>query len=255
MNIIEISASPTTGLDINELKQAIKQWKIQTCIVTPSFATPSGAVMPSENKKELMALANSHDIALIEDDIYGELAFNETISPLKSLDTENRVIHCSSFSKSLSRDLRIGWISAGRWHDDVVRLKLTSQLASCQTQQQGIASFISTGAFRKHLAYFRIKLRHQRDQLINALQQYWPNSIRFTIPEGGLALWVELENNINTAELYEKALAENIIITPGNLFSCASNYTNFIRLSFNHPIVGKRLQAIKKLGKLVQNYH
>ncbi len=252
LNIIEISASPTTGLDVNELANAIEQWPIKACIVTPSFATPSGALMPDENKQTLVALANEYDFAIIEDDIYGELSFKEPVAPLKCLDRESRVILCSSFSKSLSRDLRIGWIAAGRWQQAVVRLKLTSQLASSQTQQQGLTSFISSGGYRKHLDYFKIKLAHQRNQLIDAILKHWPATIRFTVPEGGIALWLELDKNIDTAELYLEAVKANIVITPGSLFTCSDYYRNFLRLSFNHPTVGKRLQAIKKLGALLK---
>ena len=254
LNIIEVSASAVSGLDPDELEKALAHWQIKACIVTPTFATPTGSTMPVQAREKLISLANAHDFAVIEDDIYGELSFTNNIAPLKALDSQQRVILCSSFSKSLSRDLRIGWIAAGRWQDDVVRLKLTSQLASCQTQQQGIASFISSGGFRRHLDHFTRTLQHQRQQLLTALARYWPNNIRYTVPKGGIALWLELDSNIDTAKLYNETIKENIIITPGALFTCSNYYRNYIRLSFNHPTVGKREKAIKTLGQLIKNH-
>ncbi len=253
INIIEISASPVDGLDTKTLASTVQQWPIKACILTPSFATPSGATMPEQAKQQVISLANHYDFAVIEDDIYGELSFEQPVSPLKALDSENRVILCSAFSKSLSRDLRIGWIVAARWQAAVTRLKLTSQLANNQTTQQGIAEFIEKGGYRRHLSFFTDKLMHQRNQLINALKQYWPQNIRFTTPNGGIALWLELDSQIDTTKLYQQLLADNIVITPGNLFSCSNCYPNYLRLSFNHPTVGKRLTAIRKLGKLLTN--
>ncbi|TRX52345.1 PLP-dependent aminotransferase family protein [Thalassomonas sp. M1454] len=253
LNVIEVSASSVTGLDPLELEKALSNWQIKACIVTPTFATPTGATMPDAAKKQLINLANSHDFAVIEDDIYGELSFAKVVTPIKALDTQQRVILCSSFSKSLSRDLRIGWIAAGRWHNDVVRLKLTSQLASCQTQQQGLASFISSGGYRRHLDYFTRTLEHQREQLLIALTKYWPRQIRYTVPQGGIALWLELDANLDTVKLYQETIKDNIVITPGVLFSSANFYQNYIRLSFNHATVGKREKAIKRLGQLIKN--
>lgn len=251
LNIIEISTSPVEGLDTNELEKALKHWQIKACIVTPTFATPTGAILAPERKQALIKLANDYDFAVIEDDIYGELSFRDSVSPLKALDSQDRVILCSSFSKSLSRDIRVGWIAAGRWQAEVIRLKLTSQLASCRSQQEGLASFIKCGEFRKHIDYFTVQLKHQRNQLVEALQNHWPATVRFTVPDGGLALWVELDRTIDTTKLYRKTLEKNIIITPGSLFSCASYYKQFIRLSFNHATVGKRLNAIIELGRMV----
>lgn len=254
LNIIEISSSPVDGMDTVELNKALQQWKIKACVVTPAFATPTGAILNNQRKQSLIELANQYDFTVIEDDIYGELSFKNQVSPLKSLDTQSRVILCGSFSKALSRDIRIGWIAAGKWHQKIVRLKLTSQLASSQSQQEGLASFLQSGAYRKHLDFFNVQLEHQRNQLVDALEKYWPASVRYAVPSGGLSLWVELDKSIDSTKLYAKILDDNIIITPGSLFTCSNHYRHFIRLSFNHATVGKRLQAIKILGNAIKHF-
>jgi DNA-binding transcriptional MocR family regulator len=83
-------------------------------VLTANFATPTGALVPVKEKRKIAALANDKNIIIIEDDIYGDLGFHSKVEPLKSYDTEGNFILCSSFSKSLSRDLRIGWIVAGK---------------------------------------------------------------------------------------------------------------------------------------------
>lgn len=251
LNVIEIPSSSTTGLNPDDLEKALHTAIIRACIVTPAFATPSGACMPISKQQQLLDLANRHDVTLIEDDIYGDLCFAERSKPLKSLDTQERVILCSSFSKSLSRDLRVGWIAGGRWHSKITRLKLVTQLANNQSTQQGIAGFMAEGHYRRHLYFYRQILKRQRDQLIHCLQKYWPQSTRFSIPTGGLAIWVQLEKQVDCRELYRRALAEGIVITPGVLFSAFEYYQNYLRLSFSHPTVGRREVAMGKLSEFI----
>lgn len=247
LNIIEIPVSSNTGIDLNALAEAAEKWDIAAVVVTPSFSTPTGALMPINNRQRLLKIANKHDLAVIEDDIYGELGFDSNLPPVKAFDTEQRVILCSSFSKCLSRDLRIGWVSGGRWHDKIIRLKLTSQLASGQLQQQAVAEFMAKGHFKRHLNSFKSSLLVHRNQLLSALLQYGPKSIKYTLPHGGLALWIEFEQHIDTTKLYPKALKENIVLTPGQLFSSAGHFKHSLRISFNHPFTGQRLEALKQI--------
>jgi len=251
LNVIEIPSSPSHGIDIQALIEASEKWQIKTCVVTPAFATPTGACISQDNKKQIVELANQHDMTIIEDDIYGDLCFGERPLPLKVFDTDDRVILCSSFSKSLSRDLRIGWIVGGRWQNEITRLKLVTQLASNQSTQQGLANFIAEGNYRRHLDQYRQVLKRQRDQLTLNLGSYWPDSTRFCIPDGGLSLWVEVDKSIDTTAAYQKALKRDIILTPGALFSVDDRFKNYLRLSFSHPAVGDRLEAIKFLGILL----
>jgi DNA-binding transcriptional MocR family regulator len=254
LNVIEISSSTTEGFDPQELENALQEWPIRACIVTPAFATPSGASMDAERQQHLIDIANQHDITLIEDDIYGDLCFAERAEPLKALDTQDRVIMCSSFSKSLSRDLRIGWITGGRWHTQITRLKLVTQLAINRTTQQGLVTFMAEGHYRRHLYFYRQILKRQRDQLIMSLRKHWPPSIRFSIPQGGLVIWVQVDAHIDTSSFYQQALKEGIVLTPGALFSASDHYKNYLRLSFAHPTVGRREHAIKKLALMLWPY-
>jgi len=188
---------------------------------------------------------------VIEDDIYGDLAFETRPPPLKVLDDQERVILCSSFSKALSRDLRIGWISGGRWHDKITHLKLVTHLASSQSLQQGLATFMAEGSYRRHLSHYRQTLKQQRNQLVDAIRHYWPTSTLFSVPDGGLALWLEMDASLDIQAAYPRALEKGIILTPGSLFSATGQYRNYLRLSFTHPITNKRETALKQLAEVV----
>ncbi|SIS68859.1 PLP-dependent aminotransferase family protein [Neptunomonas antarctica] len=247
LQVVEIPASAVTGMDTEALERALQQWSIRACVVTPAFATPTGATLPSASRQTLLALADQYDLALIEDDIYGDLGFFGRPDPLKAQDKSDRVILCSSFSKSLSRDVRIGWIEAGRWHHQVKRLKLVTSLASSRFVQQGLASFIKDGGYDTHLRRQREQLRQQRNELVEFLDKHWPKEICFSVPEGGLALWLQLPQGINTLSAYGAALNKGVVITPGALFSSTDHYRNCLRLSFLHPLTASRQEALKIL--------
>ena len=250
LNIIEIPSFPDTGINVEVLSDVAERYSIKAMVITPSFATPTGACIPQDNCRRIMDIANQKDIVVIEDDIYGELGFQRQMPPIKALDSQNRVILCGSFSKCLSRDLRTGWIIGGRWQTKITQLKLVTLLASNQSTQQGLASFLAEGYFRRHLITLRQTLQLQRNQLVETLGEYWPSSIRYHIPEGGLALWVQLPEENDTAQWYATLLKEGITLTPGILFSAHNQYKNYLRLSFNRPIVGARQKAIQKLAEL-----
>ncbi|WP_028302154.1 PLP-dependent aminotransferase family protein [Oceanospirillum beijerinckii] len=255
LRVIEIPSSPVHGMDMDALENALKQWPIRACVVSPAYATPSGALMPDSARKKLLSLAEEHDLAIVEDDIYADTGFVQQPDPLKALDQDNRVILCSSFSKSLSRDLRLGWIDGARWHARILRLKLVTQLASSRYLQQGVCEFIRDGGYRSYLKRQRLELRNNRDQLIHLIQQHWPKQLskttRISQPNGGLALWLELDNHQDTLSCYQQALQQGIVITPGALFSVSGQHSHCLRLSFAHHWDDKRTQALTQLGQVL----
>ncbi|MFC4655582.1 PLP-dependent aminotransferase family protein [Rheinheimera marina] len=258
LQVIEVPTDHA-GMDISALELVVARWRIKACIVSPSFGTPSGQLMPEERKQRLVELANSNDFALIEDDIYGDLGFYQRPTPLKALDTENRVVLCSSLSKSLSRDLRIGWIAPARWSQQIGRLKLTSQLAGSQGNAIAVARFIAEGHYRRHLQQFRTLLIHHHNQLHQALQQLFLQdpqvqqlgSIDWNSPHGGLSLWLKLPPAIDALQLYNRGLNQGLVLTPGALFTASDQFKNYLRVPFVNPVAGPRLDALQQLKQLI----
>ena len=251
LKVIEIPSSPLTGMSVDALQQAAEKWPVKVCIVSPCYSTPAGAVMPDPARKQLLQLAEQQNFAVIEDDIYADTALSYTPDPLKKLDQTGRVILCSSFSKSLSRDLRIGWISGGRWHQALLQLKLVTQLASPLSVQNGLAEFISNGDYDSHLKRQQKWLRQQSEQLLNHVRG-WTAVTNVEVPEGGLTLWIELEPDRDTSALFSELKSEGVFIAPGALFSTKNKFSNHLRLSFAHPWNDHRQKALSVIGKLLR---
>lgn len=262
LKALELSSDANTGISPEALALAVEHWDIKALILTPAFATPTGSLMPDAHKREVLALTVPRQIAVIEDDIYGELSFGAQSSRPRSLHSyeqemfgqaasEGSVLLCSSFSKCLSRDLRLGWIAPGRYGPQVQRLKLVTALATSQTQQLGLSEFLSTGGLDRHLRNYRQRLQQQSEQLKTLIGAYLPMAVSCSQPEGGLCLWLELPNSVDSIGLYARARDAGVIVTPGALFSSQNRYHNFLRLSFAHPWTPERIGALKRLGELI----
>lgn len=256
LQVLEIPVSPQTGISLDSLEAALSQWQIKACIVTPAFATPTGSLMPESYKQRLLSLAEQHDFIIIEDDIYGELSFAQQPQPLKTDDQTDRVILCGSFTKGLSRELRLGWLVAGeRYYAKILRLKMVNLLATSRFLQQGLALFIKDGGYDKHLRRLRPQLAQQKDQLVALLAEHWGDlgEIRVSQPKGGLTLWVELPDRYDISALYLEARERGIVITPGNLFTAQDRYRNCLRMSYAHPWNSKRQAALIALAEVIQS--
>ncbi|MCJ8340024.1 MAG: PLP-dependent aminotransferase family protein [Pseudomonadales bacterium] len=253
--VLEIPSSATDGISPDALQLATEHWNIKALIISPSFATPTGSCMPEENKRRVLHLAQQKNFAIIEDDIYAELHFSlQRPRSLHSYDNTGSVLLCSSLAKTLSRDLRIGWIAAGKYHQKILGLKVATSMANSVSQQQGVALFMAEGGLEKHLKVRRQQLQTQKQQLQSLISEYLPMAQSASQPQGGMVLWLELDKKINSLELYRQAREQGLTITPGSIFSAQDTYQNFLRLSFAHPWTPQRITAIKQLATLITEY-
>ena len=253
LKALELPCSANEGLSIDALRLATQHWPIRALICSPCFATPTGASMPEASKQALLTIAKQHDFVLIEDDIYGELYFGQQRPrSLYSYDQDGLVLQCSSFSKNLSRDLRLGWVATGRYQQQVIKAKLATSLAVPQLSQQGLSFYIAEGGLDKHLRRKRSQYQERYQHMRYLLQQYFPEDTRCSQASGGLAAWIELPKTVDTLALYEQALEKGIVLTPGRLFTAQDNYRNFLRLSYAHPWTDNRIGAFQTLAKMIE---
>ena len=245
LNAIEVSVSTTQGMTAKQLAQASEKWHAKVCVLTPNFSTPTGACMPRHEKQRIAQLAHDKGLTIIEDDIYGDLGFTFRPEPIKSFDTNGRVILCSSFSKSLSRDVRIGWIMGGLYHPKIVQLKLVNQLAGSRSTQEGLASFLKEGHYRRHLQVYRNQLLHQRTRLLELINECMSGPLRYTVPDGGLSLWLELDASINTVNLYNEASRQGITLTPRPVIFFHPSIPAFFTPEFRSPLYRRKSRCIK----------
>ena len=230
LEALEIPTNPHSGMSLEALDLALSRWPVKACVVTPNFSNPLGCLMPDAHKQKLVEMLKAREIPLIEDDIYGDLSFSHARpSLLKGLD-EN-VILCSSFSKTLSPGLRVGWIAPGRYQDKVEYMKYVLNLATATLPQLAVTELLENGQYERHLRRVRGDYAQAVARMTEAVIHYFPEGTKITRPEGGFVIWLELPGEVDSFALARRALEQGISIAPGPIFSASQKYRQFIRLS------------------------
>ncbi|SAK97226.1 GntR family transcriptional regulator [Caballeronia calidae] len=251
MRAIEVPTHPAEGIDIEALAQVIARRKIAACMVMPNFQNPLGFQMPDERKRQLMELLTTHEIPVIENDVYHELYYGDARpSTLKNFDTTGLVLHCASFSKSLTASYRIGWAMPGRYRAQVEKLKFLNTLTTPSVPQVAIADYLRQDGYDRHLRRVR-KLYRQQSRIMSAMvERFFPAGTRISVPQGGYVLWVELPENVDSMRLYRAALESGITVGPGHMFSTRNAFSHFIRLNYSYPWTAASEAALQRLGEL-----
>jgi DNA-binding transcriptional MocR family regulator len=252
LRALEIPTSPQTGISIEALELALQAYdNVKAVAVVPHLQNPLGSVMPDAHKQRLAQLCERHGIPVIEDDSYSELVDSETpLRALKSWDRTGNVIYCASLHKILAPGLRLGWITAGRWHARVEMLKYAQTRNNEDLAQLAAGEFMGTGSYDRHLRRLREHLGRQREQTAEAIANYFPAGTRLNLPRGGLQLWLELPERIGANALFEAALAERIQIAPGAMFSNSGRFDHYLRINCGWPYSPAIDAGLKRLGEL-----
>ena len=210
LRVVEVSTHPRSGMSLDALERLLRsRTRVQVVVLNPNVHNPLGGIMPAENKRQLVELLGRHRIPVIEDDTYGELAFElPRPSCVKAFDNDGNVLLCSSFSKVLAPGYRMGWIVAGRWHDRINELKLATSLACATPTQVAVARFLRSGGFDHHLRRLRRIYREQLQLIGDAITRSFPPGTRATRPVGGHILWVQLPAGVDAYELERRAATE-----------------------------------------------
>ncbi|KAA2223344.1 aminotransferase-like domain-containing protein [Chryseobacterium sediminis] len=254
LKVVEFSGCPLTGINIQELEEICSRQKISACLLISNFNNPNGITLNNEQKSAIVAFAEKMQVPVIEDDIYGDLHFQaQRPTTIKSYDEHGWIMLCSSFSKSAAPGYRIGWCAAGRFTEQVIKLKAVTNVATASIVQSSLLQLLKTGAYDRHLRKLRPELHRLMLLTFQAIEKYFPPDIRMSRPEGGLVVWIELPAHIDAFELQKKAIDQFVNFAPGPLFSNHGDYRNYIRISCNNLWNDKVENALKRLGDIIKS--
>ncbi|WP_075795534.1 aminotransferase-like domain-containing protein [Massilia putida] len=252
MRALEVPTDPRDGIDVAALRGILTRQRVAAVMVMPNFQNPLGFCMPDVRKRELVALLADYDIPAIENCVYDELYYGDSHpSPLKTWDTHGLVLHCSSFSKSLTSNYRIGWALAGRYAAQVEKLKFLNTLSTPSLPQLAIADYLQNDGYDRHLRQVRKGYTQRARMMAAAVLRFFPAGTRVSEPQGGYVLWVELAGGVDAMRLYTRALDHGITVGPGHMFSARGSWVNCIRLNYSYPWTAETEEALRTLGRLV----
>ena len=251
---VEVPSDCETGLRLDLLERALKRHRPKAVVAMTTCHNPHGSVMSDDAKKELVAMTARRGVALIEDDVYGELA-HASVRPrtAKSFDEDGLVLLCSSFSKTLAPGLRVGWVDAGRFRARVETVKSFTSLATARLPQLAIAELMETGFYDRHLRALRRTLASQTAEYALAVVEAFPDGTCMTSPVGGNVLWIQLPGVSDGGAVYRRALERGIGILPGEIFSSRGRHRSFIRVSCGTPMTPAIERAIEVLGRIASD--
>jgi len=217
------------GYDLAALEALVVEHQPKVFFTQPRLQSPTGSVASLANLHRVLQLADTHHITLVENDIYADID-PEPRPSLASLDQLQRVVYMSSFSKTISPNLRVGFMAAPPdLLEDFAQLKMISGLTSSEFSERLVLGALQDGRWRKHLRSLRERLADAHQRVAQALENQ--GFELFAEPKAGLFLWAHHPDIQNAAELAYKAAEQDISLGPGHLFT--PNLTPSPWLRFN----------------------
>ena len=228
MNFIGVPYTPT-GPDIEQFEQALSEHQPRLYITNSAIHNPTGATLSPVVAHRLLKLADQAGLTIIEDDIFAD--FEETPAPrLAAFDGLERVIHIGSFSKTLSASARCGFIAArADWIEGLVDLRIATSLGGGRLATELVLAVLRDGSYRKHMERLRLRLARATTEVNARLSD--AGITPWLIPQSGMFLWCSLPDGINSADVAQEALAERIVLAPGNVFSLSQSAQAFMRFN------------------------
>jgi DNA-binding transcriptional MocR family regulator len=218
-----------TGPDVELFAQAVSEHRPRLYITNSAIHNPTGATLSPVTAHRVLKLAEQAGMTIIEDDIFAD--FEHTPAPrLAAFDGLNRVVHIGSFSKTLSASVRCGYIAAPReWIDGLIDLKIATTFGGARLSSELVLTLLKDGSYRKHMESVRSRLSKATGKTIAWLK---PLGLKPWIPEpSGIFLWCRLPDGIDATDVAHRALANGVLLAPGNAFSVLQTASSFLRFN------------------------
>lgn len=231
--IIDIPLGPD-GPDMRVLEERLRRFTPRLIYVMPNLQNPTGATYSREKRTRLMGLARYYGAYVLEDDYLSELSYSDTpMAPLKALDRDDRVIYLKSFSKIFMPGLRLAFLLMPEaLRKPLLAMKQLTDIATSGLTQRVFDLYLRKGLWARHIAGLRSIYEEQFRYTVETARRLLPASVHFTVPAGGLSLWLTLPEWLSAPELTARAAAAGLTITDGTTFYPRESDCHHIRLSF-----------------------
>lgn len=242
------------GMVMEALEEVLRETKgIKLIYVITNFQNPSGRTWSLEKRKQLASLSVKYDVAVLEDNPYGELRFEGDFLPsVKAFDTAGNVLCTGTFSKIFCPGFRIAWMAGEK---DIIRkyvlVKQGVDLQCSTIAQMVIAKYLELYDIDKHIERIIEVYRKRRNLAVETMEQHFPESVSFTRPEGGLFLWVELPEHVSARELLDICLSKKIAFVPGGSFFPNSIKENTFRINFSNMPEERIIEGLNTIGEIL----
>ena len=240
------------GINVDSLEGILRKTKIKFLYTIPNFQNPSGITMSLEKRKRLIELAEEYKFLIIEDDPYGKLRYSgKDIPSIRKLDDENYTLYLGTFSKTFAPGTRIGYVvgneKALRTFD---RIKQPIDLCTETFGQYLILSYFDR--IPENIEKTKKLYKKKRDIMLDSLEDYMPEGISWTKPDGGMFIWVK--TNVDTERMFKYAIKNGVAYVPGKTFYPNEDDVNHLRLNFTFVEDEKIKEGIRRLARTIKEF-
>jgi 2-aminoadipate transaminase len=231
----EYGPSATPGADVSAIEAVLMQNRVKMMVLTPDFHNPTGTTLPVAERRRLLEIAARFQVPIVEDHIYARLrSRGERVPSLKQLDRSNLVVQIDSFSKIAFPGMRVGWFVAPS--NVIERLRLVKQATDLHTGHLGqaiLAEYVRRGHLGRHLERTRKAYSARQVAIEQALTHHMPPGTKWTRPEGGMCIWLELPPGFDSNDLLIHTRERGVVFAPGRYFYFQNPQMNTLRLGFS----------------------
>jgi len=229
--------------------------KVKFIYLIPDFQNPSGITLTDSRRLKIIEIADKYNLLIVEDSPYREVRFEgEPQKLMNELDTTGRVITLCTFSKIFAPGFRVGWvISNPEILDKLVMAKQTADLCTSSFVQKIIARYMEKGLLENNLKKTIDLYRERRTHMINCFRKFMPEGVTWTEPQGGLFLFVTLPLQIDTDEVFKKAIEKNVAFVAGSSFFCNDSGHNTMRINFSYSNKDEITEGVQRLSQVIIN--
>lgn len=245
------------GIVIEHLEKVLKENpRAKMLYVIPNFQNPTGKAWTLERRKRFMEVVSKYDVVVVEDNPYGEIRFrNEPLPDLISMDKKGQVVYLGSLSKVLSPGMRIAWVCASpEVASTVEALKETNDLQSPELTQMIAAYYMNMFDMEAHIKHIQETYKKRADLMVKMIEENFPKEIKFTRPEGGMFLWLELPEGLDSDKILDDAVAAGVAYIPGESFFAHEGVKNTVRMNFTLVTEEQIEKGIKILGEVFKKH-
>jgi 2-aminoadipate transaminase len=223
-----------SGMDVEALGRVLESGRVKLVVATSAFQNPTGGTLPLSARHEMLRVVAGAGAVLVENDIYGDLRYHgEPLPALKSLDTRGGTLLLRSFSKVSFPGLRVGWVVGPQpLIERMVEAKHLADLHTDQLSQALLLRMLESGRLDAHRITMLEAGAARLAATLEGCRKHLPQGTRFTRPQGGMNVWVELPAPLDAGELLPRAEREGVAYLPGKYFAVVRPASNALRLSF-----------------------
>jgi 2-aminoadipate transaminase len=255
-NIVGVDTDEN-GIRIDALEAAIKaNPNTKIVYVIPNFQNPTGKAWPLEKRQEFLDFMSQPEyrhITILEDNPYGEVRFRgEHVPCLKALDKVGQVVYLGSFSKILAPGLRIAYVVSDdtEFIDRLEEIKEGADLQSNQFTQVHVREYLKANDLETHVQEICANYKKRCEALVEAMEKEFPVGVTFTIPDGGMFLYVTCPENFDTGKMLKDALDAEVSYIPGASFNADGSGKNTMRLNFTANDIPALQEGVRRLAKV-----